>query len=128
MQVSAGPIGSIIDAIRRALDPWLGIPRRTTKEGRIVLIYRMSSESQPPVPMRLKARRWRASRRWPIVGRPFHPGSGLAYSRLPLPCSLGYRSPSGTAFVAVALLACDSLGEFAVGRLGDLEVMRVVQC
>jgi predicted nucleotidyltransferase component of viral defense system len=54
VQVNAGPIGGVPDAIRRALDPWLGAPRRTTKEGRIVLIYRMTSEGQPPVPMRLK--------------------------------------------------------------------------
>jgi len=54
VQVNAEPIGGVLDAIRRALDPWLGPPRRTTKEGRIVLIYRMSSEGQPPVPMRLK--------------------------------------------------------------------------
>jgi hypothetical protein len=50
VQVNAGPIGSILDAIRRALDPWLGLPRRTVKEGRVALIYRMSSERQPPVP------------------------------------------------------------------------------
>jgi predicted nucleotidyltransferase component of viral defense system len=54
VQVVAGPIGGVLDAIRRALDPWLGVPRRTTKEGRIVLIYRLNSEAQPPVPMRLK--------------------------------------------------------------------------
>jgi predicted nucleotidyltransferase component of viral defense system len=54
VQVDAGPIGGVLDAIRRTLDPWLGPPRRTTKEGRIVLIYRMTSEGQPPVPMRLK--------------------------------------------------------------------------
>jgi len=54
VQVTAGPIGGVLDAIRRALDPWLGVPRRTTKEGRIVLTYRMSSEGQPPFPMRLK--------------------------------------------------------------------------
>jgi len=54
VQVDAGPIGGVLDAIRRALDPWLGLPRRTTKAGRIVLIYRMNSEGQPPVPMRLK--------------------------------------------------------------------------
>ncbi|MGA2259910.1 MAG: nucleotidyl transferase AbiEii/AbiGii toxin family protein [Acidobacteriota bacterium] len=54
VQVSAGPIGGVLDAIRRALGPWLGPPRRTTKEGRVTLIYRMSSEGQPPVPMRLK--------------------------------------------------------------------------
>lgn len=54
VQVNAGPIGGVLDAIRRELDPWLGTPRRTTKEGRIVLIYRMTSEGQPPVSMRLK--------------------------------------------------------------------------
>jgi len=54
VQVTAGPIGGIFDAIRRTLDPWLGTPRRTTSEGRVDLIYRMSSEGEPPVPMRLK--------------------------------------------------------------------------
>lgn len=54
VQVAIGPIGGAIDAIRRALDPWLGVPRRATKKGSVVLIYRMLSEGQPPVPMRLK--------------------------------------------------------------------------
>jgi predicted nucleotidyltransferase component of viral defense system len=54
VQVNPGPIGGVIDAIRRALDPWLGPPRRTTKEGRVVLVYRMISEEKPPAPMRLK--------------------------------------------------------------------------
>ena len=54
VQVTAGPIGGIFDAIRRTLDPWLGTPRRTASEGRIDLIYRMSSEEEPPIPMRLK--------------------------------------------------------------------------
>ena len=54
VQANAGPIGGVLNAIRRALDPWLGLPRRATKEGSIVLIYRMRSEGQPSVPMRLK--------------------------------------------------------------------------
>ena len=54
VQVAAGPIGGVLDVIRRALDPWLGVPKRTAKEGRVVLIYRISSEAQPPVSMRLK--------------------------------------------------------------------------
>jgi predicted nucleotidyltransferase component of viral defense system len=54
VQVSPGPIGGVLDVIRQALDPWLGTPRRTTKEGRIVLVYRLSSEGPPPVQMRLK--------------------------------------------------------------------------
>ena len=54
VQIAAGPIGGVLDAIRHALDPWLGVPRRTTKEGRIDLIYRMISEGEPLIPMRLK--------------------------------------------------------------------------
>ncbi len=54
VQVEAGPIGGVLDAIRRTLDPWLGQPKRVAKEGRVVLIYRFSAEGQPPVPMRLK--------------------------------------------------------------------------
>lgn len=54
VQINAGPIGGVLNAIRSTLDPWLGLPRRATKEDSIVLIYRMRSESQPSVPMRLK--------------------------------------------------------------------------
>ncbi len=54
VQVNEGPIGGVLDAIRDACDPWLGAPRRTVKEGRIVLIYRMMSEGPLAVPMRLK--------------------------------------------------------------------------
>jgi predicted nucleotidyltransferase component of viral defense system len=54
VQVSSGPVGKILDAIRRALDPWLGLPKRIINEGRVVLTYRMVSEGPPPVPMRLK--------------------------------------------------------------------------
>jgi predicted nucleotidyltransferase component of viral defense system len=54
VQVTAGPIGGVLDAVRSVLDPWLGVPRRTVGEGRIDLVYRMSSEGDPSVPMRLK--------------------------------------------------------------------------
>lgn len=54
VQINPGPIGDILDTIRRVLDPWLGSPRRTSKEGRIVLVYRVNSEGQPPISMRLK--------------------------------------------------------------------------
>lgn len=54
VQVAAGPIGSVLDAVRARLDPWLGTPRRTLKEGRVVLLYRMQSEGPTPLPMRLK--------------------------------------------------------------------------
>lgn len=54
VQVDAGPIGGVIDDIRRVLDPWLGPPRRTAHEGRVILLYRTEAEGLPAVPMRLK--------------------------------------------------------------------------
>jgi predicted nucleotidyltransferase component of viral defense system len=54
VQVAAGPIGDALDAVRLVLDPWLGTPRRTAHEGRVMLLYRMVAEGQPPVPLRLK--------------------------------------------------------------------------
>ena len=54
VQVVAGPIGSVLDAVRARIDPWLGAPRRTLKEGRVVLLYRMQSEGPTPLPLRLK--------------------------------------------------------------------------
>jgi predicted nucleotidyltransferase component of viral defense system len=40
--------------VKEALDPWLREPRRKFKEGRVVLLYRMTSEGPPATPMRLK--------------------------------------------------------------------------
>jgi predicted nucleotidyltransferase component of viral defense system len=54
VQVAPGPIGPVLDAIRGQIDPWMGEPRRTTKEGRVVLVYRADSEGQPSISMRLK--------------------------------------------------------------------------
>lgn len=53
VQRSSEPIGPTLDAIRDALDPWLGKPRRKFGEGRVTLIYRMKAE-QSQLPMRLK--------------------------------------------------------------------------
>lgn len=54
VQIAAGPIGSLLDAIRARLDPWLGMPRRTLKKGRVVLLYRLRSVGPTPLPIRLK--------------------------------------------------------------------------
>ena len=54
VQVDAGPIGKILDAVRMVLDPWLGEPRRSLREGNAVLIYRVASELAPSLPIRLK--------------------------------------------------------------------------
>jgi hypothetical protein len=54
VQIPPGPIGGAIDDIRRVLDPWLGTPKRTAREGRVILLYRAMAEGLPPVPLRLK--------------------------------------------------------------------------
>jgi hypothetical protein len=54
VQTEAGAIGPVLNAIRTVLDPWLGRPKRTAGEGRIALLYRLASEGQPTVPIRLK--------------------------------------------------------------------------
>ena len=54
VQVDGEPIGATLDILRRALDPWLGKPRRVFKEGRVNLVYRYESEGPPAVPLRLK--------------------------------------------------------------------------
>lgn len=54
VQIKAGPIGSVIDAVRGNLDPWLGRPKRERGPGTVTLKYRFVSEIQPVRPMRLK--------------------------------------------------------------------------
>jgi predicted nucleotidyltransferase component of viral defense system len=54
VQVDAEPIGDTLDILRSVLDPWLGEPRRTFKEGTVTLAYRFNSEGAPVVPLRLK--------------------------------------------------------------------------
>jgi len=54
VQVTAGPAGPMIDAIRQVLDSWLGEPRRVAKAGSFSLHYHVLGESEPPIPIRLK--------------------------------------------------------------------------
>ncbi len=54
VQTRPEPIGEALDAVRAALDPWLGTPRRELKEGRVNLLYRFDSEDAPPLRLRLK--------------------------------------------------------------------------
>lgn len=54
VQTEAGPIGSVIDAIRSNLDPWLGKPKRDRGPGTVTLTYRFESEIPPVRPLRLK--------------------------------------------------------------------------
>ena len=52
VQVQAGPIGPVMDALQEKLNPWLGIPKRKQSEGRVTLTYRI--ESEEGLPMKLK--------------------------------------------------------------------------
>lgn len=54
VQRDAGPIGELVDAVRGALDPWLGNPRRKQGEGRFTLVYRFETSFAPVSKMRLK--------------------------------------------------------------------------
>lgn len=52
VQVQAGPIGPVMNALQESLNPWLGVPKRKLSEGRVTLTYRM--ESEEGLPMKLK--------------------------------------------------------------------------
>jgi len=54
VQRDAGPIGELIDAIRKSLDPWLGQPRWKQGKGRFTLYYRFETSFAPVTTMRLK--------------------------------------------------------------------------
>jgi predicted nucleotidyltransferase component of viral defense system len=54
VQVRAEPAGAVMEALRSALDPWLGTPRWKQSEGRVTFVYRFASEDTPPINMRLK--------------------------------------------------------------------------
>ena len=54
VQIKAGPIGAILDALQEKLNIFLGVPRRKQTEDAATLNYRMESEGPPIVPMKLK--------------------------------------------------------------------------
>lgn len=54
VQVEAGPIGDVLDALRSTLDPWLGEPKRKRGPGRVTVLYRFESTTRPVQRMRVK--------------------------------------------------------------------------
>lgn len=54
VQVTPGPIGPVLDALRRRFDPWLGEPQWKRGPGGVSLVYRFESETRPITPLRLK--------------------------------------------------------------------------
>lgn len=53
VQLSAEPIGEVMNELRELIDPWLGEPKWRLGQGRVTLIYRFISE-EPEIPMRVK--------------------------------------------------------------------------
>jgi predicted nucleotidyltransferase component of viral defense system len=54
VQLRPGPIGPALDAVRDAMDGWLGTPSRKQTSDGVTLIYRFESSSLPTQPMRIK--------------------------------------------------------------------------
>lgn len=54
VQVQAGPIGQVMDAIQEKINPWLGLPKRSRSEGRVTLLYRMVSEEDVPLKLKIE--------------------------------------------------------------------------
>jgi len=54
IQIEAGPIGEILDALQGVLNPFLGAPKRKRGEDSVTLAYRAASEGPPVIPLRFK--------------------------------------------------------------------------
>lgn len=54
VQIESAPIGSLIDAIRTALDNWLGEPRRKITERGVKLFYRYKSSENVPAKLKIE--------------------------------------------------------------------------
>jgi predicted nucleotidyltransferase component of viral defense system len=54
VQITPGPIGPVLDALKEVLNPFLGEPKRKLSEGNVTLSYRVDSEGPTVVPLRHK--------------------------------------------------------------------------
>jgi len=54
VQVEPGPIGPLMDGIRRAFIPWLGEPKWKQTQGRVTLRYRFDSEDGVPLSLKIE--------------------------------------------------------------------------
>ncbi|MFO7728276.1 MAG: nucleotidyl transferase AbiEii/AbiGii toxin family protein [Desulfonatronovibrio sp.] len=54
VQVEAGPIGSLMDGVRDALSPWLGVPAWKQTRGRVTFKYRFISEDGVPLNLKVE--------------------------------------------------------------------------
>lgn len=54
VQIHAGPIGPLLEELRKTLSSWLGKPKWKLSEGRATLYYRFTPEEAPAQTMRVK--------------------------------------------------------------------------
>lgn len=54
VQITAEPIGPILDALRSVMTPWMGTPKWSSSEGRVTLIYRVMSDDGFPLKLKLE--------------------------------------------------------------------------
>lgn len=54
VQINSGPIGPVLEELRKQLDPWIGKPKYKNNTGLTTLFYRFNSESQPVTSKKLK--------------------------------------------------------------------------
>lgn len=54
VQIKAAPIGEIINAIRMALDPWLGEPKRKLTDRCVKLLFRFQSNENIPAKLKIE--------------------------------------------------------------------------
>jgi predicted nucleotidyltransferase component of viral defense system len=54
VQITAGPIGAVLDALQNVLNGFLGAPKRKQTQESATITYRMESEGPPVIPLRLK--------------------------------------------------------------------------
>jgi len=54
VQINAEPAVPVMEALREALDPWLGRAQYKQSVGRVTFVYRFLSEDPTPLPLRLK--------------------------------------------------------------------------
>ncbi len=54
VQVEAGPVGRLMDGVREALSPWLGIPTWKQTRGRVTFKYRFLSEDGVPLNLKVE--------------------------------------------------------------------------
>ena len=96
VQVEPGPAGPMMDALRNALDPWLGEARWKQSQGRVTFGYRFLSEDVPAIRLRLKVE-INTREHFAVLGFPEPPGTSPSSTARKVSGSTGPSRPSASA-------------------------------